>query len=565
MSRSARPAFAGTLTRGAARCLPASLLLALLAACGGGGDAAPGDSPDDLGHATFSGGPPGGVAVVLADREPDELNPLTFNSHPASQAVHLMFRALARRDTTLGGYLPDLAESWQMEGDSTLVLRLRRDVRWHDGQSTTAHDVVFSFERQADERVASPRRVDVEPVVRAEARDSFTVALWLRQAGPYTINALLELVPVPRHLLDTVPPERMRFSPFSRRPVGNGFFRFERWDAGQQLVLTANTEMPEGRAALDRIVMRFVPDMNAAMTELLAGQGDVLRVPADQKSRVDAARNVAVFGATRIRPAWLAWNTERAPTDDVRVRQAILMAIDREALARGLFGEVGEAAYSPLPPALWEHGGTRGLPYDTARARQLLDEAGWNEVGPDGIRRRGGQALRLEVDFISTDQMRADALVAAQSMVRRVGIDLAPRAYESTAWVERLRNRQFQGSFWGWGWGPGVVGPNAALVFHSRSVPPAGPNFASYRNPRVDALVDASLVTRDTVQLRRIWTEFERIVVEDAVYAPIYLDPELFAASRRMRNVNFSGVEWWEEAHLWYIPESQRLPRDRAQ
>jgi peptide/nickel transport system substrate-binding protein len=549
------------------RTLRLALLGALLVGAGCNGDrrGAPGEDGDGaLDHPTYSGGPAGGVAVVLADREPDELNPLTYSSLPASQAVHLMFRRLAQRDTVLGDYRPDLAESWAIEGDSTLVLRLRRDVFWHDGRQTTAADVVFTIERQADEAVASPRRTDVLPVQRAEARDSFTVALRLRQAGPYTINALLEVVPVPSHLLDTIPAERLRFTQFARQPVGNGFFRFGRWDAGQQLVLVANEEMPEGRPALDRIIMRFVPDMTAAMTELLAGQGDVLRVPADQKQRIETAPNAELHSAIRVRPAWFAWNTQDPIVGDIRVRQAILMAIDREALAAGLFGDVGEPAYSPLPPSLSEHTpSVRPLPHAPDRARALLDEAGWRQTPGEPIRRRNGTPLRIEVDYIATDQMRADVLVATQSMLRQVGIDLVPRPFESTAWVERLRNQEFQGSLWGWGWGPGVVGPNAEMVFHSRSQPQ--PNFALYSNPRVDALIDAALVTRDTTQLRRIWAEFEQIVIDDAVYAPLYLDPELFAANVRLRNVRFRGTDWWEDAPYWYIPEDRRLPRDRTQ
>ncbi len=543
-----------------------ALVLVLLAACG------PADRPaigaeGELGeHPTFSGGPPGGTLVVLADREPDELNPLTYSSNPAYQVTHLVFRTLARRDSTLSNYVPDLARGWQLEADgSTLVLHLRDDVRWHDGVPVTADDVVFTIERQRDEQVASPRQGDVAPVASVRARDSVTVEVQLLQPGPYTVNALLEVMPVPRHLLADVEPERLRFAPFSRQPVGNGLFRFVSWQAGQSITLEANPEVPEGRPALDRVVLRFVPDMNAAMTELLAGQGDLLKIPSDQRQRVEAANNVELYTAARVRPAWIAWNVERPPVDDVRVRRAILMAIDRQTLAEALFGGVGEPALSPLPPALWEHSGeVRPIPYDPQGAQRLLEEAGWIDRTGDGIRDRDGRPLRLEVDYIATDQTRADVLVAIQAMLRRIGVDLAPRAFESTAWVERLRGRNFQGSFWGWGWGPGVVGPNAAMVFHSRSIPPRGPNFAGYHNPRVDAVIDSALVTFDTAQARRLWHEFEQQVIDDAVYAPLYLDPELFSVNARFANVRFWGIEWWEHVPEWHIPEGRRLPRDRA-
>lgn len=544
---------------------PAVLALALLAACGGepSGSSGAAVATD---HDTYSGGPPGGVVVVLMDGEPDELNPLTYESSPAFQAIRLMFRGLARRDSTLGGYQPDLARSWELRADSVLVLRLRDDARWHDGTPVTAEDVVFTIDRQGDPRTASPRQGDVAAVRSATAADSFTVEVELSRIGPYAINALLEVVPVPRHLLEDVSPQEMRQAPFGRDPVGNGFYRFVRWSAGQSVVLDANTDMPEGRPAIDRIVMRVVPDVNGALTELLTGQADVLpRLPPDQRERVDAAPDVSVHTAPRIRPAWIAFNTRRAPVDDPAVRRAVLLAVDRERLASGLFGDVGAPALSPIPAALREHSpGVEPIPYDPDRARQVLEEAGWRDADGDGIRERDGNRLRIEIDYIATEQLRQDVLVAIQDMVRRVGIQIVPRAFERTTWVDRLRGGDFVGSLWGWGWGPGVVGPNAAMVFHSRSIPPNGANFAAYDDPVVDALIDSALVERDTTRARQIWRELEQKITDDAVYAPLFLDPELFGIADRIRNVKLRGIEWWEDVPYWYIPEEERLPRDRA-
>lgn len=535
----------------------------LLAACGSDDPrAAP---PDEQDHATLGGGPAGGTLVILMDREPDELNPVTFSSLPAHQITQLIFRPLARRDTILGAYVPDLARSWELDGDSAIVLRLRDDVRWHDGMPVTPEDVVFTIRTQRDERTASSRRADVLPVLDEEIVDGSTVRLRLTDAGPYTVNALLEVVPVPRHLLDTIPVERMRFASFSRNPVGNGYYRFGGWRQGQQVVLEVNPDVPEERAAIDRLVLRFVPDMNAAMTELLAGQGDLLKIPPDQLSRVEASRTVELHEAPRVRPAWIAWNIDREPVNDPRVRRAILMGIDRGQLAEAMFGGAGEPALSPIPPTLAEHSpGVRPIPFDPVGAARLLDEAGWTDRRADGVRMRTGQPLRLEVDYIATDQTRADVLVAVQAMLRRIGVDLIPRAFESTTWVDRLRAGEFQGSFWGWGWGPGVVGSNAAMIFHTRSVPPAGPNFAGYSNPELDRLLDEALAQHDPERRQRIWARIEQILIDDAVYAPLYLDPELFGVASRVRATRFQGIEWSENVPFWYIPHEGRLPRDRV-
>jgi peptide/nickel transport system substrate-binding protein len=515
---------------------------------------------------TLGGGPPGGTLIVMADREPDQLNPITFNSNPAYHVVHLMFRALAARDSTLSNYAPDLATSWQLKEDNTVELKLRNDVFWHDGRKVTADDVVFTIERQRDPATGSPRRGDVAAVVSAVVRDSFTVDIKLDRGGLYTVNALLEVVPVPKHLLQNVTPAQMTNAPFNRNPVGNGFYRFGAWQPGQQLTLQADTAKPDGRAAIERIVMRFIPDVNAAMTEMLTGQGDLIyKLPASQQQRAKQSNNVQVYNGPRVRPAWIAWNTRKPPLDDVRVRRALLMGIDRETIAKGLFAGLGEAALSPIPARLREHSpDVKPIAYDPAGARQLLEQAGWRDSNRDGILDKGGRPLRIEVEFISSDQTRQDVLVAIQSMLRNVGVDIVPRAFESSTWVQHLRDGSFAGSFWGWGWGPGVVGPNAEMIFHSRSIPPKGPNFAAARNTRVDRLIDSVLVITDTARARAVWRQLEQEMIDDAVYAPIYMDPELFAVSSRFRNVKFRGIEWVEDVPYWYVDPQQRLPRDRA-
>ncbi|MGH7458691.1 MAG: ABC transporter substrate-binding protein [Longimicrobiaceae bacterium] len=514
---------------------------------------------------TLNGRPAGGTLVVLADREPDELNPLTYASHPASQVTHLIYRTLARRDSTLSNYRPDLALWWELTPDSSAVIvRLRDDVFWHDGRPVTAGDVAFTIESQRDERVASPRQADVGAVTGAQAVDSFTVRVELEEAGPYTVNALLHVMPVPRHLLQGVPPERLKFSRLARRPVGNGLFRFVEWRAGQSITLAANTEAPEGRPPLDRIVLRFVPEPSAALTELLSGQADLMmKLPPDFRERVERSERVRLAHTARVRPAWIAWNLDREPVDDRRVRRALLMGIDREALVGGLFGEEGRVAWSPIPPGLAEHSGSvEPVRFDPERARELLDQAGWRDRDGDGVRERAGRPLRLEVDYLSSDAVRRDVLVGMQAMLRRVGVELVPRPYESTAWVDRLYARDFVGSFWGWGWGPGVVGINAEMILHSRSIPPDGPNFIGYSDDRLDGWIDSVLVEFDPARSRELWRMIEQRVIDDAAYAPIYLDPELIGVHRRFRDAGLWGVEWWEDVHTWWVPPGRRLPRD---
>jgi peptide/nickel transport system substrate-binding protein len=543
-----------------------------LGACGGDGADRPaagkGGANDEgvgAGHPTFTGAAPGGTMIFLAEGDADDLNPLTFDNTQSYQVVHLLFRALARRDSTLSNYTPDLLERWERPDSATVILKVRPNLKWHDGQPVTAEDIVFTIQRQQDSATASPRQADVAGVESVRAVDPQTVEVKLNRTGPSTVNALLEVIPIPRHLLQNVQPAQMRFNAFSQKPVGNGLFRFGSWTKGQQITVEANPDAPEGRPALDRIVIRVVPDATARLTQLLNGEADAMKISPEQRAQLQNGRGVRLETAAQVRPGWIAFNQQKAPVNDAAVRRAFLMAINRPQIVQAQFGEQGTPALSPIPPGLREHNAdVRPIPADPNGAKQLLEQAGWRDANGDGIREKGGQPLRIEVEVSSADQMRKDMLVFMQQQLRQAGIDLQIREMERASWVERLRGRQFTASFWGWGWGPGVMGPNAEMLFHTRSIPPNGANFAGYSNPKADALIDSILVENDTTRARGMWKQLEQQVVDDAVYAPVFLDPEFYAVNQRFANVKFRGPEWWEDAIYWSIPENRRLPRDRA-
>jgi peptide/nickel transport system substrate-binding protein len=557
------------MTLGIMRVGGALALLLAAAACGGdgGGGRAKGDDAQASNVKTFGGGPAGGTLIVLSDREPDDLNPLTYDTNPAYQLIHLMFRALGRRDSTLSNYTPDFLASWDQPDPTTVILHVRPGLKWHDGRAASAEDVVFTIEQQRNPELGSPRMSDVEAIESLRATDSMTVEVKLKRGGPAALNALLEVVPVPKHLLQGVATTQMKFAPFGQRPVGSGLYRFGRWDRNQQVTLVANPDAPDGRPALDRIIVRNVPDASARLTALLNGEGDLLpKLPADQAPRVQQSQSAQLLNAPRIRPAWIAWNVTKEPVSDVRVRRALLMGIDRPTAVRAVLGSAGEAALSPIPPRLRSHDQqVRPISYDPAAAGRLLDSAGWRDSNRDGVRDRGGRPLTVEVEYSNSDPVRQDMLVRIQSDLKKIGVNLVPRPYESTTWVERLRGGDFVGSFWGWGWGPGVLAPNARAVFHSESQPPHGPNFARYRNPRVDALIDSLLVEADASRAGPMWAQLEQLLTDDAAYAPIYLDPEFYGVNKRFDNVHLRGPEWWEDVIYWSVPLDRRTPRDRIQ
>src|SRR5690606_102144 len=168
--------------------------------------------------------------------------------------------------------VPHLAESWELIGDTGVTFRLRRDVRWHDGQPVTARDVEFTFNLAKNEQTASLLgSAFLADVASAEVVDDYTITFHFVRPHAQALEDFW-WPPLPRHLLEGVAPAELRNAPFNRQPVGSGPFRFAQWRSNEQLVIERNPDFPEGLggpAAARRVVFRVVPEASTMLTELL--------------------------------------------------------------------------------------------------------------------------------------------------------------------------------------------------------------------------------------------------------------------------------------------------------
>src|SRR5687767_1044702 len=212
----------------------------------------------------------GGTLVVAITNEPDAVNSL-LSGERFGQEINrsILYLPLIRYNEKLE-LEPLLAESWEMHGDTAATFRLRRDVRWHDGQPTNAHDVAFTFERGRDPKTGYPNADYWVAWKSVQVVDSFTVRFTFEPQPEPLAN--LPWIPImPAHLLADIPAAALRNAPFNEKPVGNGPFRFVEHRANDRWVFEANREFPAalgGRPNVDRLVLRIIPDPTAQETEL---------------------------------------------------------------------------------------------------------------------------------------------------------------------------------------------------------------------------------------------------------------------------------------------------------
>ncbi|CAN5712846.1 peptide-binding protein [soil metagenome] len=506
----------------------AAVLAAGAAACGGDGGS--------------SGG--GGTVVVGVRSDFGSFNPVTSSGQYDLELMnYALFTPLVQYDENLE-VVPHLAESWELTGDTGVVFTLRQDVRWHDGQPVTAHDVEFTFNLAKDEQTASLiGSAFLAEVESAEVIDDHTIRFrFVRPHG----QALEDFwwPPMPRHLLEDVAPADLRNAPFNRQPVGSGPFRFVEWRSNDQLVLEPNADYPEGLGgppAARRIVFRIVPEASTLLTELLTGSVHVdLPVLPDQVRQIRDGESTELHSFPGRTVYYLGWNNERAPFTDANVRRALAHAINRQEIVDALLYGEGEIATSTIPP--WHRLYPQGISpveFNPEGAARLLDEAGWQDRDGDGIRENAqGQPLAFTL-LSSDDALRRSVVEVLQNQLRRVGADVDIPVMEFQTMLQNHRDRNFDAVFTNWVLDNFQVASAPMSLFHSREAATAqSANRSGVNIAVLDAAMERGALASDESSQAAAWREFTEVLQREQPVTFMFWLNEL-AASRS----NVSGVD----------------------
>lgn len=514
------------MTRAAAALLP---LVAALA-CGG---AAPDTDP-----AAESAPSAGGTAIVGIGSDFDVLNEFVATSALTDQVIgHILNQNLIVYGENLE-YAPALADSFGVAEDGmSATFRIRDGVEWHDGIPVTVDDVLWSFETSMIPETAYPERQSLQYIERAERLDDRRVRFHFSRVHAEPLADFAYWTPMPKHLLEGVPPAQMTSAPFNHNPVGNGPFRFVSWQRNESIVFEANERHWAGRPHLDRIVFRVIPEPATAITELLSGGIDLYRnVPPSDMARLEASAGARPLSYPSLGFELVMWNVTDPLFSDERVRQAMTLAADRQAIVDGLLQGYGEVANGPAAPAQWERDESlEPWPYDPDAARARLAEAGWSDADGDGILDRDGRPFRFEMITNADNVARSDILVALQSQYRDVGIDMRPRPTEFNTMVDRWMGGDFQAVMAGWDL---FLRFDPSQLFETGAVY----NGGGYSNARVDTLMRVASTTLARDEAAPMWDEFQRILHREQPYTFLHFDHELWGVSRRLRGVEVAGA-----------------------
>ncbi|MEA2528277.1 MAG: peptide/nickel transport system substrate-binding protein [Thermomicrobiales bacterium] len=511
---------------------------------------------------------PGRVAaqemqVSVAWRKPSTLNPLFSTSGNEQQVERLIFGSLVKMSADLVP-TPDLSESIDVSEDAKVyTFKLKPGITFTDGQPLTSKDVAFTLERAIDKRTGSYWQGRLIGIEGAEAYgdqqadsisglatpDDLTVRITLSAPDAAFLLTLCNfsgLGILPRHVLGDVAPDQLQAHEFSLNPtVTAGAYKFVRYETDQFLELAANPDYVGGAPAIERLFLRILtPDV--ALAQIETGELDLTTLPASEAERIRTLSNVVVSSVPSPSIDFLVINMTPPYLQNKQMRQAMMYAIDREAIIKQVWRGEGEVVNSPIVGPEWM-GTPEGLnpyPYDPEKAKEVLASSGFDT----------SQTLKLM--HLPGDSKEGDAaVVIIQEQLRQAGFKVDVLQVDLAEFLRRyIDDNDFDLTYNGGGVfraDPSISG----TYFLTRNFTPNGGNGSHYSNPQVDELYAQGRATNDPAERKRIYTELAKILNDELPWIYLWSQNSLYAASKRLQGFvppSYTDNKFWN-AETWTV------------
>jgi peptide/nickel transport system substrate-binding protein len=445
----------------------------------------------------------GGSITVGLELDIPGLDPLKVGVYDtaAETAAALIFDTLTTLDDT-GRAVPKLAESWTHSDDYKIwTYKLRSGVKFHDGTPFNAQAVAFNLARQKDPNNHCRCAFYIQGTEKVEALDDLTVVFHLRDPA---VDHPSVIAPAAVNNPIHSPTAIQKFGDdYNRHPVGTGPFVLKSWMAGDRLVLERNPDYwNKGHPHLDRVVLRPLPDAQARFASLQSGESDLVWDDEYDSDNILRAKNdpgLAVHAYTGSGAQVYAFNTKTLPFDDVRVRQALVMALDRKKMSQAITGGLAKSATNPYGEGSWVKCKDDGaLPHDPGKARQLLKEY--------------GKPVAFKMLVTATPRGRAVGQVL-QQFWKDVGAEMEIEQVDQTSIVTRAFSRQFQLTPWRI---IDLADPDVQMFANFHTGSPVA--LANYSNPDLDRLLEHARVTADRAQRTEDYCAISRLINHEAIW-----------------------------------------------
>jgi peptide/nickel transport system substrate-binding protein len=520
----------------------------VVAACSAAQPAAPGTQ-----GAQAQGAPVAGGTVTIPIVADPTLNPWSPNAFVESLFVNrVLFDGLTKPGKDLAP-APDLAASWTTSADGlSWTFKLREGVKWSDGKPFTADDVAFTF-----------NDIVLKPDLGAQNRGNFSAVTSVTAVDPTTVrfdlsrkfSALTSYLAynsgiVPKHVLSADP---LKTNSFNKGiPVSTGPFKVEKYTSGQSVSLVRNENYFGTKPYLDKLVFTVVPDANTQIAQALSGDLSIMIL--DDKAavaRVKSAGNLAVVSRPLVQYYWLALNQTDPRFTDVRVRQAFVHAIDRQAIIKSVelgYGSIANSAITPALKAYFDPSLSSKYPYDPQKAKDLLAAAGWTP-GAGGVLTKDGKPFQFTMDVGQKGVLEpVNALI--QQDLKKVGVVADLNTMEWNSYIQKVVvRREYTASvnWWTYPSDPDV------FPYYASSAAGKGFNIPGFKDAKLDDLLIQGQGASDLEARKAVYKQLQSYMSETLPYLFLWYPDEVDVLSTSLQGVPELGLrdamhyvgEWW--------------------
>ena len=473
---------------------------------------------------------------------PDTLDPHKTAAAPSNLIMSHIGASLLSADDE-GNLYPYLAESWEISEDGlTYTFKLRQDVLFHDGTPLVAKDFVYAYNRALDPEIGSPGAGPaLGPVASVEALDDYTLEFVLSAPYyPFLFNLCSAgyLMPLSQAYLDANGDDYL-----GRNPMSVGPYKFVEWVTGDYVLLERNPDFnwgPEnwgntGPWNIDFIKFSIIPEQATILAGLEAGEIDFSPIePKDLELFQSDDYSILEQSQPGLRP-YITFQTSVAPFDDINVRKAFNMAINREIALNILEQGNGIVQYGPLSPSqigYWPGIEEYGYPYNPDEAKALLEEIGYT-LNADGYYEKDGETMSFTLYTLPVESWVKTAEVA-QSMFKDIGVEITIKQDEQGILIPQILGGDYQISMFG------ITSAEADILyqmFHSSQI--GGFNYAYVNNPELDALLELTRTEIDPDARQEAVNEAQKFIAEQAYYLPFYAPVNFYILNGRIKGYYF--------------------------
>lgn len=446
--------------------------------------------------------------TLALESDPTNIDPRFGTDVNSARVYQIVCNSLIQKDAK-SNLVPDLAERWENPDAKTYIFYLRKGVKFHDGSELTAEDVKFTFDSILDPELNSPKAAPYQKLDSIEIIDDYTIKFTLKEVfSPFLIEMVQPILP-------KAATEAQPDKTFTNQLIGTGPFKLVEWKHDEKVVFEANPDYFEGAPKIEQVVFKIIPDDTVRFLELKRGDIDFVQ-NALQPDMVPIAREtkgLQVITQESVLIYYLGFNLEDPILSDVKVRQAMAYAIDRQLIIDYLLDGQASLATGLLSPSNWAYEpDVKTYAYDVEKAKALLDEAGYPD--PDG----DGPEPRFTIVYkTSTDPLRIRIGEVLQDQFKQVGIEVSEiQTFEWAKFYQDIIDGNFQIYTLRW---VGITEPDIFhSIFHSSMMPPDGRNRGRYVNPRIDELTDQGRLEITAEGRKAIYSEVQKILAEDLPY-----------------------------------------------